>query len=176
MHTYPRRVPKGELAHPPPIESTPFRDVLDIVARAEVDPVIGWSTCPEVWHLDERGIFRCYYKGSSLCSIRRWVEDPSPLHRSRRVGLLEGGCGDTWVVVDSRPRWIHPPPGEADIAAFLTVRASLEPLGVSLVDCVVFDDDQHWWSLHELTAGTTRWDQRVDHGSGSRAMHPQSLC
>ena len=29
--------------------------------------------------------------------------------------------------------------------------------GITLLDVMVFDQEFHWWSLHELTSGTTRW-------------------
>lgn len=42
----------------------------------------------------------------------------------------------------------------------MLVRRALEPIGVLLLDAVVFDDDGHWWSMHELTTGSTRWPER----------------
>ena len=32
-------------------------------------------------------------------------------------------------------------------------------MGLTLVDAVVFDDQCHWWSMHEETSGTTRWPE-----------------
>jgi hypothetical protein len=157
VHTYRSLVPDGQLADPPPIQSTPFHDALDLVRRAEVDPVIGWATWPEVWHLDHRGIFRCYFKASSFHSLVSWMEDPEPLLRSRREGLAHGGCADFWVVVDSRPTWIHDPPNEADVRALREVRLALAAVGVSMLDCVVFDDQHHWWSIQEMSNGLTQW-------------------
>lgn len=46
---------------------------------------------------------------------------------------------------------------EADARAFIVLRSKLRRIGVSLLDAVVFDDHQRWWSLHELTSGSTRW-------------------
>src|SRR5207253_2798086 len=112
---------------------------------------------PEVWHLDETGTFTCYYQGSSCDSVTRWARDPSDLERSRRVGLANGGCADRWLIVDSRPVRFREPPDEGDAWAFLSLRRHLAGTGIELVDAVVFDDDGHWWSLHELTCGTTAW-------------------
>lgn len=79
MHTYRSRVPEGQLADPPPVNSTPFRDALDVVRRAEIDPVIGWATYPDVWHLDETGTFQCYLQGLESV-FHPWVAPPRPLH------------------------------------------------------------------------------------------------
>jgi hypothetical protein len=159
MHRFERLISDLDDVHPPSIEVYRFRGALDVVALAQVDRCIGWKTWPEVWHLDEDGAFACYYKGSTLDSIQRWAEDPSPLRRSRIEGLASGGCADRWVIVDSRPTWLHegPTTDESDVEAFLHLRPAVEAFGVSLLDVVIFDDDQHWWSLHELTAGTTAW-------------------
>lgn len=143
----------------PPIETYQFRGALDLVELARIDRSIGWKTWPEVWHLDDEGSFCCYYSASTLDSIQSWAADPSPLRRSRTEGQRNGGCADHWVVVDSRPRWL---PGkenvnESDAEAFLRLRSELDGIGVHLLDVVVFDDQQHWWSLHELTSGTTTW-------------------
>ena len=103
----------------------------------------------------------CYFKGSSLDSLIEWADDPWKLERSRREGLASGGCADRWLVVDSRPTWFAEPPGECDARAFVELRARLrELIGVELVDAVVFDDEGHWWSMQELTSGTTAWPPR----------------
>ncbi|MGH9212650.1 MAG: hypothetical protein ACRD2C_18575 [Acidimicrobiales bacterium] len=160
MHRYEAVSTEGEVAETPPIDSVCFTDARQVVARAQVDTCIGWMTWPEVWHLDGEGRFCCYFKGSSLDSLRGWADDPSPLRRSRLEGLRGGGCADHWVVVDSRPSWRYPAMrvGEPDVEALIQVRQALEPLGVGLLDVVIFDDRQHWWSLHELSSGTTRWE------------------
>ena len=161
MHTYNRPEPAGRKL--PSITEFRFNDALDVVAYAELDSTLGWKTWPEAWHLDADGIFDCYYKASSCDSLTRWARDPSGLYRSRRQGLAEGGCTDRWVIVDSRPVWLHDAPivGEGDAEAFLAVRGHLERVGVHLLDCVVFDDAGHWWSMHELTSGTTAWRASV---------------
>ena len=156
MHTYQRPLATPE--PPSDIDDFLFNDALDVVAFAELNPCIGKLTWPEAWHLDETGAFQCYFKGSSLDSLLEWAEDPWPLERSRREGLANGGCADRWVIVDSRPRWHAVAPDEDDVRAFLDLRLHLrDALGVELVDVVVFDDEGHWWSLHELTCGTTAW-------------------
>ena len=47
------------------------------------------------------------------------------------------------------------------------VTGVLERIGVDLVDAVVFDDQGHWWSLHELTSGMTAWGRRYQTGTSS---------
>jgi hypothetical protein len=144
----------------PSIEAFRFRGPIDVVARAEVDPGFGRFTWPEVWHLDEDGELQCYFDGSSCDSIARWAEEPWDLFVSRRYGLADGGCPDRWLIIEHRPRWRRPAGvTEADAAAFAKVREHLAGIGVTLVDCMVFDDDGHWWSLHELTSGTLDWPE-----------------
>lgn len=157
MHTYERRWTDDSPI--PDIETYQFADALDVVALAEVDRLLGWKTWPEVWHLDDEGRFRCYFKASTLDSLQRWADDPWPLHRSRAEGLTEGGCPDRWLIVDSRPRGIRDPVDDTDAVAFLRVREDLRSIGLTLVDAVVFDDQGHWWSMHEQTCGTTRWPE-----------------
>jgi hypothetical protein len=166
MHRYERLISGLDDGCPPSIEAYRFRDALDVVALAQVDRCIGWKTWLEVWHLDGDGALACYYKASTLDSMQAWADDPAPLQRSRIEGLRSGGCGDQWLVVDSRPTWLHKPPttDESDVEAFVRLRPALAAFGVALLDVVIFDDDQHWWSLHELTAGTTAWSPAAPGG------------
>ena len=161
MHHYEHLVAADDPTPPPGLASSRFRDPHDLDELAKVDRLLGGSTCPEAWHLDAAGRFRCGYRGSSIESIRDWADDPYPLRRSRREGLASvDGCTDRWLIVESRPTWTCPSPTvtEADAAAFVRVRRVLADLGVHLLDCMVFDDRGHWWSLHELTSGSLRWD------------------
>lgn len=156
MHTYIRPTTCPDPF--PDIGEFRFTGALDVVAYAEVDPSVGRLTWPEAWHLDDSGAFACYYKGSSCDSLIRWAEEPWPLERSRREGLANDGCVDRWLIVDNRPVWFSEPPGEGDVRAFLELRDHLRKvMRVELVDAVVFDDQGHWWSMHELTSGTTAW-------------------
>jgi hypothetical protein len=159
VHNYDR--PAASTEPLPSIAEFRFNDALDVVAYAEINPCLGWNTWPEVWHLDDEGRRACGYRASSCDSLTRWARNPSDLRRSRREGLASGGCADRWVIVDSRRVGLDDPPDEGDGQAFLTLRRSLRRIGVELVDAVVFDDEGHWWSLHELTAGTTAWTASV---------------
>jgi hypothetical protein len=160
VHTY-RKPEPAEDRVLPRFEDFRFHEARDVVAWAERDPTIGWKTWPEVWHLDEEGELQCCYSASSLDSIRAWADDPSDLRRSRRAGLADGGCTDQWLIIESRQQWRAGGPGpvvdERDAAAFFAVRTHLEAMGVRLLDVVIFDDAGHWWSLHELTSGSTAW-------------------
>lgn len=120
---------------------------------------MGRLTYPEVWHLDDLGGFKCGFNGSSNDSIHRWAEDPWALHRWRVEGLLDGGCTTRWVIVEPRPHWRHREGvmSESDAEAFLRVRRGLSMIGVTLLDAMIFDDENHWWSLHELTTGSLDW-------------------
>jgi hypothetical protein len=158
MHTYTKPVPDSDVRLPS-IAEFRFNDALDVVAYAEIDFTIGWKTWPETWHLDADGVFQCYFSGSSLQSIVRWARQPRELLQWRLEGPGADACPNRWLIVDSRPVWLNEPPTvtEADAQAFLTLRRKLRRRGIELVDDVVFDDQGHWWSLHELTCGTTAW-------------------
>ena len=157
MHTYERRWTDDSPL--PDIEAYRFADALDVVAFAEADRLIGWRTWPEVWHLDDEGRFRCHFRGSSRASLKRWADRPWPLHRSRAEGLADGGCPDRWLIIDSRPRGTRDQVDDSDPGAFLRLRDELRSIELLLVDAVVFDDQGHWWSMHEQTCGTTRWPE-----------------
>ena len=119
---------------------------------------MGWKTWPDVWHLDDEGVVQCYFRASSIDSIRRWAQDPSRLRRSRLAGLAEGGCADRWLIVETRHAFrTDLRVDERDAKAFLVLRRELTRIGLVLVDTMIFDDNLHWWSMHELTSGTTRW-------------------
>lgn len=159
MHHYEERWEQDDAAVEAHLESFRFADAVDVAEWASFNIYIGHQPLVEAWHLDREGVLQCATKGGSFTTIRGWAEDPRPLRRSRRQGVRETGCADRWVIVDSRPSWMHPPPTvtEADAEAFVVLRSKLRCIGVSLLDGVIFDDHQHWWSLHELTSGSTRW-------------------
>jgi hypothetical protein len=159
VHTYRKPDAARCVEDRPRIEDFRFNDALDVVEWAERDATIGWSTWPDVWHLDDCGRFCCYFKASSLDSIRHWAKDPSGLYKSRAEGLAAGDCPDRWLIVESRqaPFFGESIADERDVRAFCQVRQHLAEVEVNLVDTVIFDDNGHWWSMHELTSGTTRW-------------------
>jgi hypothetical protein len=159
MHIYQRRWPDDSSDWPllSPADFT-FRDALDVVRFAEMDPLVTWRTWPDIWHLDSEGRWQCCSKGSSLDSLRRYAEAPQRL-LDCRVTDVGRPCPDYWVVLEPRQQWRLDRPGvdEGDAQAFVELRRGLALHGVTLLDVVVFDDDSHWWSLHELTSGSTAW-------------------
>ena len=159
MHTYPKLWTWDDRGSYPVTEDDTFVCAEDIVAKASVWPMFGRATYPDVWHLDEAGHTDCGWSASSMCTLVRWADEPKWL-RTHLVHSREDGCEHTrWVIVDSRPTEfpIRDAVSEADAQAFHTLRANLSELGIDLVDAVVFDDQQHWWSMRELTLGTTSW-------------------
>ena len=90
--------------------------------------------------------------------MRTYADRPRDLLRCREVPVPEP-CPDRWVIIEPRHPWL----GDAykvtedDARAFLVLRRRLARAGVVLLDVMVFDQEFHWWSLHELTTGTTRW-------------------
>jgi hypothetical protein len=159
MHTFQQEWP-DDLAGREPVSATSFiyRDATDVVKYAAKEPLTTWYTWPEVWHLDGRGRWRCGSKGSSLDSVRRFAERPEHVVECRRVEPRRG-CPNNWVILEPR----HPgrsglyEVNDVDTAAFTTLRLGLSKFGVTLLDVVVFDQEHHWWSLHEMTSGTTQW-------------------
>jgi hypothetical protein len=158
MHTYRRRWADDPAARVlPEIADFIFTNALDVVAYAELDWLVAWNTWPEVWHLDASGAFCCGSRGSSLDSVRTFAADPSDLLACREIEL-DDPCPDRWLVLESRHPWhdtYHV--GEKDPRAFLMRRRRLGQHGIALLDVMAFDQDFYWWSLHELTSGTTTW-------------------
>lgn len=155
MHTYTPLHPADRM--PPPIADYRFHDALDVVEYARRDPQLMLRTFPDIWHLDDDGAVRCVSWCSSLDGLRRWAEDPYSLRRSRQEGVATGECPNRWVIVEPRLIYKNQVMHEGDVAAYRAVERELASLGVVLLDAVVLDEHCHWWSLHELTTGTTNW-------------------
>ncbi len=136
----------------------PFRDALDVEQLAERDATTTWRTWPEVWHLDEEGRFRCGSKGSTGETVRTYAEEPGRLLECR-LTWTGSRCPDHWVIIEPRHRH-HADVyevTEGDAQAFVLLRRQLARSQVNLLDVVVFHQEHRWWSLHELTSGTTAW-------------------
>lgn len=158
MHTYAHDlVCPGDIGWPP-WDDMRLERAEDIVDLARADILMGRQLFPEVYSLDERGAVLTWYPGTTLDTIGRWAERPEPLVCARGRRPPGPGQRERWVVIDSRPVWFKwPPPSEADAETFLRLRRVLLDHGVALLDVVVFDDELHWWSLTELTSGSTTW-------------------
>lgn len=159
MHTYPQRCTVDDPLEYPVHESDTFTCAEDVVAKASVWPLLGRATYPEVWHLDSDGHYVCGWSASSLCTLVRWAEEPEWL-QTHLTHARDDGCEHVrWVIVDSRPTELpsRQPVNEADARAFVTLQRNLAEFGIDLLDAVVFDDRQRWWSLRELCRGSTDW-------------------
>jgi hypothetical protein len=160
MHTYQPRWPADPAVRVlPNLGDFHFRGALDVAAYAELDWLIPWRTWPEIWHLGDDGGFRCGSKGSSLDSVHTFAASPEDLLRCREVELDEP-CPDRWLVIEPRHPWRKERyrVDEGDGQAFVTLRRSLDDdYGITLLDVMVFDQEFHWWSLHELTSGSMTW-------------------
>jgi hypothetical protein len=159
MHTYQRRWPEDTTDWKfPDFEDYRFRDAHEVARYAELDPVLAWRTWPDVWHLDDEGRFSCSSKGSSLDSVHRFAERPADMLDCREVPV-DSPCPSHWLVIEPRHPWLGDryQVTEDDARAFLRLRRGLSKHGIALLDVVVFDQEFHWWSLHELTSGTATW-------------------
>lgn len=159
MHTYPQLWSAEEPPDFPITSEDVFRCAEDVVAKASLWPLMGRSTCPEVWHLDPDGHYECGWRASSMCTLVRWAEEPEWLQTHLFHSRADGCRHDRWVIVDSRPTELpfRERVGEQDAWAFDRLRRDLAHSGIDLVDAVIFDDRQHWWSMRELTTRTTTW-------------------
>jgi hypothetical protein len=159
VHSYQPQWPedRSNWTVPNPTDFT-YRDARDIAAYAANDALTTWYTYPHIWHLDREGRWRCCSKGSSLDSVRRFAEAPAHLLKCRQVPT-QHPCPDYWVVLEPRHRWDldGQEVTEGDVEAFLVLRNGLARHGVRLLDVVILNEEFHWWSLHELTSGTTTW-------------------
>jgi len=136
----------------------PVRGVEDIARAAPHDPGFGRTTYPETLHLDAEGRFRCYMNMSSFEGLRRWEADLRSLDDAWDLGAGRR-CGANWLIIESRQRWMHDGPSidERDARAFLTVKKAMAEVGMNILDVIIANDQNQWWSLHELTMGTTEW-------------------
>jgi hypothetical protein len=153
MATYqPLYDPASKDLEPPSLVDEPFRSPADVLEHARRDHLIPWKTWPEVWHLDVHGRFHCYFRAFTGDRITGWAADPRPLFKSRAEGLAStDGCAPNWLIIETR--YIgDPTPTEADVQALFIVRDMLAKVGVNLIDDVVFDSTNQWWSLHDLVA------------------------
>jgi hypothetical protein len=170
MHAFVPRWDDSASVYPPDIGEFRFHSALDVIRYCEQDRTSTWRTWPELWHLDDSGAFVCYSKGSSFESVRTFAERPADLLRCRDFDV-DDSCPDWWVVIEAR----HPYTedryrvDEGDAAAFVELRRGLARRGVTLLDVVILNQDNQWWSLHEITTGTPSWPRPT---SGSASRHP----
>ena len=158
MHTYEQRWSDDPARRTlPKLGDFRFTGPLDVVAYAELDPVLKWRNSPEVWHLDSNGRFRCGSQGSSFDSVRTFADDLD--------GLLALPPDRARLAV---PEQVADPRVPSPVARALPGRRGrragvpgppprLVGYGITLVDVMVFDQEFHWWSLHELTTGSWSW-------------------
>jgi hypothetical protein len=141
----------------PDIGAFQYRSADDVARYAALEPLITWYTYPHVWHLDEHGNLRCSSTGSSLDDIHRFAMWPEKMLFCRETPV-DPPCPNRWVILEPRrPERHGPGVNEGDARAFLRLRTGLAEHGIDLLDAVVFDREYHWWSMHELTSGTTTW-------------------
>ena len=142
----------------PQLTSFVYRDALDVVRYSELEPLTTWYTYPHAWHLDDGGVWRCCSKGSSFDSVRRYADEPEIMLHCRETPV-KPPCPNNWVMLEPRRPYREDEyqVSEEDARAFIILRGRLAVYGISLLDVVVFDQDKHWWSLHEVTSGTTAW-------------------
>ncbi len=159
MHTYSPLWPDDRADWlPPSLDGLTFRSADDVAAYAALDALNTWYTCPQIWHLTDDGQFNCCSRGSTLDSVRRFAEHPEHMLECRWTDV-EPECPDNWVILEPRHPWFADryEVTEDDPRAFVELRDHLLEYDISLLDVVIFDQEFHWWSLHELTSGTTVW-------------------
>ncbi|HEY7627653.1 MAG TPA: hypothetical protein VH761_11315 [Ilumatobacteraceae bacterium] len=159
MHSYQPQWPAADASRVPlsPADFV-YRDASDVARFAAQEPLTTWYTWPDVWHLDDEGRWQCCSRGSSLDSVRRFAQAPRQM-LDCRLSSTGSPCPNNWLVLEPRHPWNADryDVTEEDAAAFLRLRSGLAACGVTLLDVVVFDQACHWWSLSELTSGSTAW-------------------
>ena len=146
----------------PDIHDHRFHDALDVVAYAEVGGIVSGERRCSSWHLDRDGRFACGTRATLCDSLAEWADDPERLVRAFIAARRDGGCASRWVIIDERGPVDGPCslPGEEDAEQFLRLRRQLEVVGIRLLDAVIFDGANRWWSMSELLTGSTRWEAR----------------
>lgn len=100
MHSYQPLWPEDRKSWKPPSPADfTYRDALDVGRFAALDPLTTWHTCPHIWHLDDKGRWRCCSKGSSLDSVQSFAEDPADLLACRRT-RTGNRCPNYWVILE----------------------------------------------------------------------------
>jgi hypothetical protein len=140
----------------PKIHDFRFTSPSTVMEWARRDRWVKSKTHAYIFHLNVDGKFCCYSRAPSGESIFDWAEDAADLLRARRCGLASrGGCPPNWLIVETRAQGspnLEVVPSEGDVEAFLEVREVVTEVGVHLVDDVIFDQTNRWWSLHEFIA------------------------
>jgi hypothetical protein len=158
MHTFtPRWAESWREAHDVVPHAHTFTEATDLIAFAEFDRLTLWRSWPEIWHLDSSGAVLCSSRGLSTDTVRSMVDDPRALLGCRLVP--SPGCPDNWVVFEHRRAGQRGGMDvtDDDVTAFARLRGVAADAGVTLLDVVVVNDALQWWSLGEMSSGTTEW-------------------
>ena len=101
---------------------------------------------------------RCSSKCSSIDDVQTIAEMPERVLDCRDVDTGDA-CPNYWLLIESRRKILRRTDvTEADAAAFVSLRRSLAEHGIALLDDVIVNEQFQWWSLNELTSGTTAWE------------------
>lgn len=158
MHTFtPRWAESWREAHDVVPHAHTFTDATDLIAFAELDRLTLWRSWPEAWHLDRTGAVVCSSRGLSSDTVRSMADAPRLLLGCRLVPSPD--CPDNWVVLEHRRAGQRGgmEVTDDDVEAFNRLRSLAAEAGVTLLDVVVVNDALQWWSLSEMTSGTTEW-------------------
>ena len=145
-------------AEGPDLGDFQFSETRDVIDYCEQDRASLWRTWPEMWHLDDEGRLRCSTHGSSiLCSVQDYADNPRKFMAGRRIDVGHP-CPSRWVMIEPRHELDeHYAVTEADAEAFVRLSKACDHRGITLLDVVILNQDPCWWSMRELTTGTTAW-------------------
>jgi hypothetical protein len=90
--------------------------------------------------------------------VRTFAKRPGDLLRCRDFDV-DDSCPDRWVIIEPRQPYADDRyrVDEGDAAAFVKLRRGLARRSVTLLDVVILNQDNQWWSLHAITTGTPAW-------------------
>jgi hypothetical protein len=130
-----------------------YRSADDVIAVWERDR----NACPrrmDSWHLRPDGRHVCCDRLFDMPDLTVLAEDPYPLTRCREMDDRQD-CPSNWFL------YAQYEPGfevnEGHVEAFVELRDAVSTLDITLLDVIMVSGVERWWSLHELTSGSTSW-------------------
>lgn len=130
-----------------------YRSADDVIAIWERDR----NACPtrmDSWHLRSDGTHVCCDRLLDMPDLQELALDSFPLTWCRERGDRHD-CPTNWFLYAQYDADFEV--NEGHVEAFVEVRDELSMLGITLLDVIIVSGFDRWWSLHELTSGTTQW-------------------
>jgi hypothetical protein len=125
----------------------------DVIAVWERDRTAHPSRM-DSWHLAPDGRHVCCDRLFDMPDLAVLAEDPYPLTRCREADDRQD-CPGNWFLYAQYEAGFEV--NEGHVETFVELRDAVSMLDITLLDVIVVSGFERWWSLHELTSGTTEW-------------------